>query len=59
MNLEDHVRETIMAEPERQSQAGDGILRVNRDIEPTVVIEGRVNLDELAMAVVGALSGGP
>ena len=59
MNLEDHVREAILAELERQSEAGERALRVEKDVEPMIVIEGRVNLDELAMAIVGALAGGP
>ena len=59
MNLEDHVREAILAELERQSEAGERALRVQKDVEPMIFIEGRVNLDELAMAIVGALAGGP
>ena len=59
MNLEDHVREAILAELERQSEAGERALKVQKDVEPMIFIEGRVNLDELAMAVVGALAGGP
>ena len=59
MNLEDHVREAILAELERQSEAGERALEVQKDVEPMIFIEGRVNLDELAMAVVGALAGGP
>ncbi len=59
MNLEDHVREAILAELERQSEAGERVLRVQKDVEPMIFIEGRVNLDELAMAIVGALAGGP
>ena len=59
MNLEDHVREAILAELERQSEAGERALKVQKDVEPMIFIEGRVNLDELAMAIVGALAGGP
>ena len=59
MNLEDHVREAILAELERQSEAGERALKVQKDVEPMIFIEGRVNLDELAMAIVGVLAGGP
>ena len=59
MNLEDHVRKAILAELERQSEAGERALRVQKDVEPMIFIEGRVNLDELAMAIVGTLAGGP
>ena len=58
MNLEDKVVEAITAELERQSSAW-GALTVSKETEPFVRIEGRVNLDELAMAVVGAVAGGP
>ncbi len=59
MNLEDAVIRAIVAELERQAAAHAGRLKVTRLPEPHISIEGRVNLDELAMAVVGAVAGGP
>jgi hypothetical protein len=59
MNIEDQVREAIIAELKRQSEAGQQGLRVNAGEAETITIEGRVNLDELTMAVVGSLAGGP
>ncbi|WP_201860767.1 hypothetical protein [Microvirga soli] len=59
MNIEDHVREAIIAELRRQSEAGEQGLRVRTGEAETITIEGRVNLDELTMAVVGSLAGGP
>ena len=59
MNIEDQVREAIVAELMRQSEAGEQGLRVNDGGAEMITIEGRVNLDELTMAVVGSLAGGP
>lgn len=59
MNLEDQVREAIIAELRRQSEAAEQGLRVKTGEAEMITIEGRVNLDELTMAVVGSLAGGP
>jgi hypothetical protein len=59
MNIEDQVREAIVAELKRQSDAGERGLRVRTGEAETITIEGQVNLDELTMAVVGSLAGGP
>lgn len=59
MNLEDKVRETIIAELRRQAEVGNQGLRVDARASEMMTIEGRVNLDELAMAIVGSLAGGP
>ncbi|PVE25006.1 hypothetical protein DC522_07250 [Microvirga sp. KLBC 81] len=59
MNLEDKVREAIIAELRRQAEAGSQGLRVDAKEAEMMTIEGRVNLDELAMAIVGSLAGGP
>lgn len=59
MNLEDNIREAIMAELQRQSEAAEGALKVTLEGPTTVRIEGPVNLDELAMVIVGSLAGGP
>ncbi|WP_243369357.1 hypothetical protein [Microvirga solisilvae] len=59
MNLEDKVRDAIIAELRRQAEAGQQGLRVDAKASEMMTIEGRVNLDELAMAIVGSLAGGP
>ncbi len=59
MNIEGQVREAIIAELKRQSEAGEQGLRVRTGEAETITIEGQVNLDELTMAVVGSLAGGP
>ncbi len=59
MKLEEHVREAIVGELKRQSEAGGQRLVVKAEDPATIVIEGPVNLDELALAVVGAIAGGP
>ena len=59
MNIENQVREAIIAELKRQSEAGEQGLRVNAGQAEMITIEGQVNLDELTMAVVGSLAGGP
>ncbi len=59
MNMEDQVREAIVDELKRQAEAGEGRLKLDPEGNDLLTIQGRVNLDELAMAVVGALAGGP
>ena len=57
MNLEDNVRDAILAELRRQADRRD--LSVAEEGEGIIRVDGRVNLEELAFAIVGALSGGP
>ncbi|MGO4525704.1 hypothetical protein AB4097_12660 [Microvirga sp. 2MCAF35] len=59
MNIEHQVREAIVAELKRQSEASEQGLRVKPGEAEMITIEGCVNLDELTMAVVGSLAGGP
>lgn len=56
--IEDAVRDAIVAELERQAADRPQELRVNRD-DSSLGVDGSVNLEELVMAVVGALAGGP
>ena len=57
MDLEEQVRDAILSELTRQSEAGGAA--VQPDGESAVIIEGRVDMEALAMAVVGAVAGGP
>jgi hypothetical protein len=59
MNMEDQVREAIVDELKRQAEIAEGGLKLTDDGNDLLTIQGRVNLDELAMAVVGAVAGGP
>jgi hypothetical protein len=57
MDLEEQVREAILSELTRQSETGGASVRP--DGEGAVIVEGRVDMEALAMAVVGAVAGGP
>jgi hypothetical protein len=59
MNMEDKVREAMLGELNRQVAESTGRLMVRDAEDDDVIIEGRVDLEALAMAVVGAVSGGP
>ena len=57
MDMEAQVREAILDELTRQAEAGG--LTVQPGEEGAVTINGRVDLETLAMAIVGAVAGGP
>ncbi|MBW3559588.1 MAG: hypothetical protein KY449_07450 [Proteobacteria bacterium] len=57
MDMEAQVREAILDELTRQAETGG--LTVEPDDEGAVTLNGRVDLETLAMAVVGAVAGGP
>ena len=56
--IEQQVREAIVAELERQAAAKPGKLKVERSDEG-VKVSGDIGLDELVMAVIGSVAGGP
>lgn len=58
MDMEEMVRDAIVAELKRQSEGGGG-LQLRAAGEGAVDLQGRVDLEALAMAVVGAVAGGP
>lgn len=58
MDLEAQVIAAIVNELERQAEASPGDLTVSA-LPQTFQVSGRVDLEELAMAVVGAVAGGP
>lgn len=58
MDLEGQVREAIVAELQRQAEAHEGDLQVTPG-DRAVTVNGKVDLDELTMAVVGSVAGGP
>ncbi len=57
MDLEEQVRDAILSELTRQSETGGASVRP--ESEGAVIVEGRLDLEALAMAVVGAVAGGP
>jgi hypothetical protein len=59
MDMEEQIAEAIAGELMRQAEADRGALRVEKAGEGALTVEGRIDLDALAMAVVGAVAGGP
>ncbi|MBX9934954.1 MAG: hypothetical protein K2Y56_26185 [Methylobacterium sp.] len=59
MDLQNTIREAIVAELLRQSEVGDPPAKVDASDPGYVVINGRIALDELVMVIAGALAGGP
>lgn len=57
MDMEEQVRDAILAELTRQAEEGGA--RLTPDGDGAVVLNGRVDLEALAMAVVGRVAGGP
>ncbi len=59
MNMEDQIRDAVVAELQRQGEASEGKVRVQTQGDNGLSIEGTIELDSLAMAVAGAVAGGP
>ena len=59
MDIQDQVREAVVAELGRQAEASEGRLQATPGADGRLRINGEVDLDALAMAVVGSLAGGP
>lgn len=59
MNIQNTIREAIVAELRRQAETGEDALRIEIRDDEFVVINGRIDLDALIMVVEGALAGGP
>jgi hypothetical protein len=55
--LEEKLKEAIVAELERQAADQPQALRV--ESSPDFVVNGKVDLDALAMVVAGSVAGGP
>lgn len=56
--IEDKLRETIVGELQRQASNKPEKLKVSAS-DDRLRVEGDVNLDELVMAVLGSVAGGP
>jgi hypothetical protein len=59
MDMEQQVAEAVTAELRRQAELSGGALTVSEAGEGRLSVSGTVSLEELAMAVVGAVAGGP
>jgi len=59
MDLQQHVVEAITQELERQASNEQRRLKVDTSRLPEIIINGPVDAEKLAMAVAGALAGGP
>lgn len=57
--LEEKVREAIVSELQRQAAEGRDRLKLGEPEGDVLRIEGAVDLEALAAAVVGAVAGGP
>ncbi|WP_274426150.1 hypothetical protein [Chelativorans sp. YIM 93263] len=56
--LEEKVKEAIADELKRQAQLRPDDLKVSQDGH-RIRVDGEIDLDDLAMVVIGALAGGP
>lgn len=59
MQLEEHLRDAIHGELQRQAEASGGKLTVTPLEEAVLEVQGPVDVDALTMVIAGALSGGP
>jgi hypothetical protein len=55
---EDQVREVIVEELRRQAEASPSTLRVET-VDDRLDVHGEIDLDALAMAIIGSMAGGP
>ena len=58
-NLEDNLKQARIAELKRQAEAGERALKISANDPGALSIRGEVDLDALALTLVGALAGGP
>ncbi len=56
--IEEQVRKALIAELERQAEVQPDKLRIEETGEK-LVAHGSIDIDELVMAIVGSLAGGP
>ncbi|MDR7039283.1 MULTISPECIES: hypothetical protein [Methylobacterium] len=59
MDLQDRIRDAIVAELQRQAEAGEPAPTVDTTERGYAVIDGRIDLDALIMVIEGSLAGGP
>jgi hypothetical protein len=59
MDLGAQISEAVRQELERQAEASEGDLTVEELDAEVLAIDGKVDLASLAMAIAGAVAGGP
>lgn len=59
MDMEQQVAEAITAELKRQAELSGGALKVAGGEDGRLTVQGVIQLESLAMAVVGRVAGGP
>jgi len=59
MDLQTTIRDAILAELLRQSQATDAAPKVSLAKDGYVDVHGPIDIDALIMVITGALAGGP
>ncbi|KAA0121371.1 hypothetical protein CIW48_24450 [Methylobacterium sp. P1-11] len=59
MNLDNALRDAIVAELKRQAEAEDPAPQVDLSEPGYVRITGRIDLEALLMVIAGAVAGGP
>jgi hypothetical protein len=59
MDMEDQIRDAMVGEITRQAEASEGGLKAQCAEPGRLHVEGDIDLDALAMAVVGSVAGGP
>jgi hypothetical protein len=59
MEVEDHIVDAIIAELRRQVAEPGQKLSIEERERPMIHIEGDVDLESVAMVVMGSLAGGP
>ena len=57
--MEGQVTEALVAELQRQAEASEGRLTIGALAEGSLEVRGAIDLDALAMVLVGAVAGGP
>ncbi len=57
--FEDKMKQAIVDELKRQAELRPGSLKVQSVDEGRLSVEGEIDLDDLAMVMVGSVAGGP
>jgi hypothetical protein len=55
--LEEKLREAIVAELKRQ--AANNPVSLSVEVSESLVVKGKIDLDDLTMVIAGAVAGGP
>jgi hypothetical protein len=59
MDLEALVCEAIISEIKRQSEMSEGVLTASVPRQGRLAVHGEIDLEALAMVIVGSVAGGP